>query len=71
MLQFFYTVFFFSVFYKQKDLNSEAIEFLDPNKLSEDGTTALQSYTFSEDAKTFAYMISEKGSDWAKIKVND
>ena len=51
-------------------MNGEATEFLNPNLLSEDGTTALKSYTFSEDAKTFAYMISEKGSDWAKIKVN-
>lgn len=44
-------------------------EFLDPNKFSTDGTTALKSCTFSEDGKLFAYMISEKGSDWAKIKV--
>ena len=59
------------MFYKQKELNGEASEFLNPNILSEDGTTALQSYTFSEDAKVLAYMIAEKGSDWGKIKFRD
>ena len=55
--------------YKLDSLESQPVEFLDPNKLSDDGTTALSSSRFSEDGKTLAYMISEKGSDWAKIKV--
>lgn len=57
-----------SVLYKQLILDSEAIEFLDPNKLSADGTTSLSSMKFSYDGKIFAYMISEKGSDWGQIK---
>ena len=57
-----------SVLYKQESLEAEPKEFLDPNKFAEDGTTALQSYNFSEDGKIFAYMISEKGSDWGTIK---
>lgn len=57
-----------SVLYQQETLESEPKEFLDPNKFAEDGTTALQQYEFSEDGKIFAYMISEKGSDWGKIK---
>jgi prolyl oligopeptidase len=60
---------FLSVLYRQKTLNSEPEEFLDPNKMSTDGTVALSSYDFSEDYQIFSYMISEKGSDWNKIKV--
>ena len=53
--------------YKQESLEAEPVEFIDPNRFAEDGTTALKQYEFSEDGKTFAYMISEKGSDWGKI----
>jgi prolyl oligopeptidase len=58
----------FSVMYQQVDFEAEPREFLDPNKLSEDGTTALQQGEFSEDGKYFAYVVCEKGSDWGKIK---
>lgn len=54
--------------YKQKTLEAEPIEFLDPNKFAEDGTTSLQQLEFSEDGKLLAYIICEKGSDWGKIK---
>lgn len=57
-----------SVLYQQKSLDSEPVEFLDPNKFAEDGTTSLQQYSFSEDGSLFAYIICEKGSDWGKIK---
>lgn len=55
--------------YQQKTLDAEPIEFVDPNKFSEDGTTSLSTSEFSDDGKLFAYMVSEKGSDWSKIKI--
>lgn len=55
--------------YQQKSLDAEPVEFVDPNKFAEDGTTSLSSSEFSEDGKLFAYMACEKGSDWARIKI--
>lgn len=57
-----------NVIYYQDSLNSERKEFLDPNKLSADGTVALQSLHFTKDGSLLAYGISESGSDWVKIK---
>ena len=45
--------------------------FLDPNKLSKDGTISLQDRAFSEDGSLLAYSLSESGSDWIKIKFRD
>lgn len=45
--------------------------FLDPNKLSKDGTTSLQGISFSKDGKYAAYQVSKAGSDWREIYVMD
>jgi len=42
---------------------------LDPNKLSDDGTTALSDYSVSGDYKYMAYSTSKGGSDWNNIYV--
>ena len=57
-----------SVLYRQKE-NSQPEVFLDPNKFSADGTTALAGIDFTKDGSLCAYLISEGGSDWNKMIV--
>ncbi len=50
---------------------AEATILLDPNTLSEDGTTSISTKVWSEDGQYMAYQLSVGGSDWQTIKVRD
>lgn len=60
-----------SVYYMQKNLESDPELFIDPNTMSEDGTVALTNFTLSKDGKYFGYGISRGGSDWRELYVRD
>lgn len=60
-----------AVLYQMDRLGGPMRVFLDPNKLSEDGTVALKNISFSNDGRYFAYVISRNGSDWEEIYVMD
>jgi prolyl oligopeptidase len=60
-----------SVLFIQEGLGAEARVLLDPNKLSEDGTIALASYSVSHDGKLLAYAVAQSGSDWNEIYIMD
>ena len=44
---------------------------LDPNTLSNEGTTAIGSMSYSKDGRHLAYSFSKSGSDWQEFKVVD
>ncbi|WP_261816973.1 prolyl oligopeptidase family serine peptidase [Vibrio gallicus] len=64
-----------AVLYRQKENDQkelgEAQIFLDPNTFSEEGTTSLDSVSFSKSDTVIAYSVSEGGSDWRTIYVID
>ena len=60
-----------SILYQSTGLGEEGKVFLDPNKLSADGTTSLADIEFSEDGKLMSYLISEAGSDWRSARIRD
>lgn len=55
----------------QAGLDDEPVVFFDPNTLNAEGTTAIMVYSFSEDAKWFAYALSDAGSDWMRIRIKN
>lgn len=58
-----------SVIYYQKGLNGEPKVFLDPNKMSDDGTAAVSLLGASKDGKYMAYATNMSGSDWQQINI--
>ncbi len=60
-----------SVLYVMDQLGGEPRVFLDPNKLSDDGTVALKGVYFSHKGHYAAYSISRSGSDWQEFYVLD
>lgn len=59
------------VIYSQGSLDDDPVVFLDPNALSDDGTAALSSQSFSQSGLLFAYGVSQSGSDWQTVHVRD
>jgi len=57
------------VLYRSSTVDGEPTLVLDPNTWSDDGTTALGGFTFSDDGKQLAYGIQESGSDWRTYRV--
>jgi prolyl oligopeptidase len=57
------------VIYIQKGLDGEPEVFIDPNKLSEDGTVRISLVDFSHDNRYVTYSRSEAGSDWRELRV--
>ncbi|MEP6616713.1 MAG: prolyl oligopeptidase family serine peptidase [Ginsengibacter sp.] len=60
-----------SILYRQKGLQGIPEVFIDPNKMSSDGTAAVSTPAFSKNKKYAAYMISQSGSDWQEAYVLD
>lgn len=61
-----------SVLYRMKRPTDRKREvFIDPNKLSAEGTAALKGVTQSPDGRYTAYTVSRNGSDWVEIFVMD
>ncbi len=58
-----------SIMYRQNGLNGTPEVFIDPNKLSADGTAALGTTSFSKNSKYVAYFLAQSGSDWQEIFV--
>jgi prolyl oligopeptidase len=57
------------VIYRQKGLDGQPEEFIDPNKLSKEGTTAIGIIGVSKDDKYIAISRQDAGSDWQQILV--
>jgi prolyl oligopeptidase len=60
-----------SILYRQEGLHGSPEVFLDPNKLTVDGTQSLGFTTYSNDDKYLAYAVHKSGSDWEDVFVKD
>ena len=58
-----------SVLYVQKGLEGQPEVFVDPNRLSPDGTVRILLISFSRNRKYVAISRSEAGSDWSEIRI--
>ncbi len=60
-----------SVYYIKNGENGTEEILLDPNTMSDDGTTSIGGLSVSKDHKYLGYTFSESGSDWKEIVVMD
>ncbi len=58
------------IYYKNQNTGEEKV-FIDPNKLSDEGTVAISLLGNSSDYKYLAYSASVAGSDWREIRVRE
>ena len=56
--------------YRLNEAGEESV-FIDPNTLSEDGTTSIAALSFSPSGALAAYQKSEGGADWRSVEVID
>ena len=59
-----------AVIYRLNASGEESV-FIDPNSLSEDGTTSIAALSFSPSGNLAAYQKSEGGADWRSVEVID
>ena len=59
-----------AVIYRLNASGKESV-FIDPNSLSEDGTTSIAALSFSASGNLAAYQKSEGGADWRSVEVID
>ncbi|NBC09079.1 MAG: prolyl oligopeptidase family serine peptidase [Bacteroidetes bacterium] len=59
------------VLYRLDKLEGEPQPVLDPNTFSEDGTSSVGNYAFSQDGSLLAFQRSDAGSDWKTIMIKD
>ncbi|PZR25614.1 MAG: S9 family peptidase [Citrobacter freundii] len=57
------------VLYRQRGINDDPEEFLNPNTLNKEGIAALGGFNFSKSGKYFSYSIAVAGSDWQEVYV--
>ncbi len=63
-----------AILYRQKGLDAKPEVFIDPNKMSKDGTAAIGTPSFSRNKKYAVYLEAQAGSDWQEahvLNVND
>ncbi len=60
-----------SVIYYKKGMDGQEMVFIDPNQLSEDGTTSINLLGADKDNRYMVYSRSDAGSDWRKIYVRE
>lgn len=60
-----------SVLYRTRGLNGKEELVIDPNKLSDDGTTRMTGFSISKSGKYAVYSLSRGGSDWQEYRVRN
>ncbi|HEV2125219.1 MAG TPA: S9 family peptidase, partial [Chloroflexota bacterium] len=57
--------------YMQSSVRAEPVSVLNPNVLSEDGTSAVTAESYTADGRLLGYALSRSGSDWQALRVRD
>eukprot|EP00796_Vickermania_ingenoplastis_P007073 gene7073-5011_t len=60
-----------NVIMRTKKIGEAGEQFLDPNVLAADGTSALGTIGWSKSQQLMGYGVSDKGSDWMRLHIRD